>query len=111
MKLLKFSGLIAMLFLVMSCANEASDNNAAAEGTSSSDTATIPPTPPQEYSAPPSKADVDDATKPDTAKTSISVGKDGASVKTKKGDGVSYDKEGIKVDRKDVKIDIKRDTN
>jgi hypothetical protein len=114
MKLFKLSGLVAIMCFVMSCSNQASDNNTATEESTTVETEKVESTPPQEYSAPASDADVDDAVKADksdTAKTSISIGKDGASVKTKKGDGVSYDKEGVKVDRKDVKIDIKRDTN
>ena len=108
MKLVRLS-LVALVFFVVSCSNEASDNNSASQGTSNT-TTTPPATPPQEYSAPPSKADAKDAVKSDTPKTSISVSKDGASVKTKKGTGVSYDKKGVKVENKDVKVDIKRDS-
>ena len=107
MKLVRLS-LVALVFLVVSCSNEASDSNSS-QGTSNT-TTTPPATPPQEYSAPPSKADAKDAVKSDTPKTSISVSKDGASVKTKKGTGVSYDKKGVKVENKDVKVDIKRDS-
>ena len=113
----KITGLFAAFsfFLVVSCAdaNSDADNSAdtsnAAISTSPDKRTTPPATPPQEYSAPPSKVDVDDVVK-DTPRTSISVGKEGASVKTKKGTGVSYDKEGVKINSKDVKVDIRRDT-
>jgi hypothetical protein len=108
MKLVRLS-LAALVLFVVSCSNEASDNNSTSQGTSDT-TTTAPATPPQEYSAPPSKADAKDAVEADTSKTSISLGKDGASVKTKKGTGVSYDKKGVKVESKDVKVDIKRDS-
>jgi hypothetical protein len=109
---------VTALFLMVSCADQANSgdgNNSgdtvsnADRSTGSEDRTTPPATPPQEYSAPPSKVEPEEVVK-DTAKTSISVGKDGAAVKTKKGTGVSYDKEGVKVNSKDVKIDIKRDT-
>lgn len=47
----------------------------------------------------------------DTTKTTISVGKGGASVKTKSGKGVAVDDKGVRVESKKVKVDIKRDTN
>jgi hypothetical protein len=106
------------LFLMFSCADQADSGN----GNDSGDTATNadrstvpkdrttpPATPAEEYAAPPSKAEPADVVK-DTPRTTISVGKDGAAVKTKKGTGVSYDKKGVKVKSKDVDIDIKRDT-
>jgi len=117
----KITGLFALcfsFFLMVSCADQANsgDGNTAADSSSnaeistSPDNRTTPPaTPPQEYSAPPSKVDPDDVVK-DTPRTSISVGKEGASVKTKKGTGVSYDKEGVKINSKDVKVDIRRDS-
>jgi len=43
------------------------------------------------------------------AKTEISIGQSGGSVKTKKGTDVSVGETGVKVGTKDVKIDIKRD--
>ena len=113
----KITGLFAFSFLLMvSCAdadgdgNNSADSNSNAEISTSPENRTTPPaTPPQEYSAPPSKAGADEVVK-DTPRTSISVGKEGASVKTKKGSGVSYDKEGVKINSKDVKEDIRRDT-
>jgi hypothetical protein len=114
----KITGLFALsFFLMVSCGdaangggNNTADSNSNAEiSTSPEDRTTPPATPPQEYSAPPSKVDVDEVVK-DTPRTSISVGREGASVKTKKGTGVSYDKEGVKINSKDVKVDIKRDT-
>ena len=113
----KITGLFAAfsLFLMVSCADANSDADHSADSSdveisTSPDNRTTPPaTPPQEYSAPPSKVDPDDVVK-DTPRTSISVGKEGASVKTKKGTGVSYDKEGVKINSKDVKVDIRRDT-
>jgi hypothetical protein len=114
MKKYPFLFLVSSLSLLFSCADQSADSTAIDKDTASrtapADTRTTPPaTPAQEYAAPPSKASADDAVK-DTPRTSISIGKDGASVKTKKGTGVSYDKKGIKVDGKDVKIDIKRDS-
>jgi hypothetical protein len=46
----------------------------------------------------------------DTSKTSITVGSQGASVKTKRGTGVSVGNKGVNVESKKVKIDIKKDT-
>jgi hypothetical protein len=43
------------------------------------------------------------------AKTEISIGQSGGSVKTKKGTDVSVGETGVKVGTKDVNIDIKRD--
>jgi hypothetical protein len=111
---------IAAAFSILaSCADQSADSsgtggdsltNAEKSGTGTNNAETTPPaTPAEEYAAPPSKVTPAEAAK-DSPRTSISVGKDGASVKTKKGTGVSYDKGGIKVERKDVKIDIKRDT-
>jgi hypothetical protein len=121
MKKITQASLSAVFLFLVACSNQASDNAGSNDSTGStqnstdqnntSDTRTNPPaTPPQEYSAPPSKAKADDVVKEDTSKTSVSVGKNGASVKTKKGTNVSYDKSGIKLDKKDVKIDIKRDS-
>jgi hypothetical protein len=105
-------------FLMVSCADQANSGNGNNSGDSKSnadrstvpnDRTTPPATPPQEYSGPPSQAD-EKALVKDTPRTSVSVGKDGASVKTKKGTGVSYDKEGVKINSKDIKVDIKRDS-
>ena len=118
MKKYLFLVLIPSVCLFISCANQSADSAAdhkdsvtnADKTREPSETRTTPPaTPAEEYAAPPSKATTKEAVK-DTPRTSISIGKEGASVKTKKGTGVSYDKTGIKVDRKDVKIDIKRDS-
>ena len=57
-----------------------------------------------------SNRDNDNKPRPDTPRTSISVGKDGGSVSTKSGTGVSVDRKGVKVQNKKVKIDIKRDS-
>jgi hypothetical protein len=117
MKKVKLASLATVFLFIAACSNQASDNTANSDSTSStgnnntSDTRTTPPaTPPEENAAPPSKAKADEVVKGDTSRTSVSVGKDGASVKTKKGTSVSYDKSGIKLDKKDVKIDIKKDS-
>lgn len=52
----------------------------------------------------------DNNNREDTPRTTVSVGKDGGSVSTKSGKGVSVDKKGVKVQNKKVKIDIKRDS-
>jgi len=104
MKKIKYLGLALGCFLVVSC----SDNTTEKSSTTSDTTTTTPPAPKQEYAAPPSKDNVE--VKKDTPRTEISVGKDGAAVKTKKGTGVSVDKKGVKVGSKDVKIDIKTDS-
>ena len=52
----------------------------------------------------------DNNRKPDTPRTSVSVGRDGGSVSTKSGTGVAVDRKGVKVQSKKVKIDIKRDS-
>ena len=52
----------------------------------------------------------DNNRKPDTPRTSVSVGKDGGSVSTKSGSGVAIDKKGVRVQSRKVKVDIKRDS-
>lgn len=51
-----------------------------------------------------------DAVQKDTSKTEISIGKDEAGVKTKKGTSAKIDSSGVKVESKKVKVDVKRDT-
>ena len=113
MKKYSFLFLATALLLVTSCANEANtaEEKNSGDSVSNADTRTNPPAArPQEYAPPPSKVEVKEVEKKDTPRTSVSIGKDGAEVKTKKGTEVSYDKDGIKVGSKKVKIDIKRDT-
>ena len=71
-----------------------------------------PATPPAAASSPATvEKDHVEVKEKDTVRTEISIGQQGGSIKTKKGTGVSLDKNGIKVGSKDVKIDIKNDTN
>lgn len=68
-------------------------------------------TPAPENSGAETEADrATDAVKQDTSKTEISLGKDEAGVKTKKGTSAKIDSSGVKVESKKVKVDVKRDT-
>lgn len=89
--------LSAMIFAVASCKDEPEND---------------PQVPvPVDNSGPTTETErATEAAKDSTDKTTISVGKEGASVKTKKGTGVSVDKKGVNVESKKVKVDIKRDT-
>jgi hypothetical protein len=114
MKSLLFAAAIVAFF---ACSNNATEETSV----SNSDTTTkLPETPAEVSPAPPSQGKPSDAVKQepvvvkqkveDTPRTSISIGKTGAEVKTKKGTGVSVDNKGVKVNNKDIKIDIKRDS-
>lgn len=52
-----------------------------------------------------------ESVKQDTSNTEITVGKDAAGVKTKKGTSASIDSSGVKYKDKKVKVNIKRDTS
>lgn len=99
----------AILFCTISCSNQTTEKNEPVNVTPAS----TPPATPPVKSTPPAtiKKDHVEVKKNDTARTEISIGQQGGSIKTKKGTGVSLDKNGIKVGSKDVKIDIRKDTN
>lgn len=99
----------AIFLCFVSCSNETTEKN---EPVKSAPASTPPATPPaNEIPQTPVKKEQVEVKKTDTSRTEITIGQQGGSIKTKKGTGVSLDKNGIKVGSKDVKIDIKKDTN
>jgi hypothetical protein len=109
---------IAAMTAFIGCSNNASEQTTASDSSSSTETNRNVSAPVQEKETSAPKADV--PTKKDnvevkevpkdTPRTSISVGKSGAEVKTKSGTGVSVDDKGVRIGTKDVKIDVKKDT-
>ena len=88
MSFLKLAG-ISFLLVIVSCANEKKEEE--------TKTTTV-----KEQAV--KKADT-----PEPKKTEVSVGPDGAEVKTKSGTEVKVSDKGATVGNKDVKIDLKKD--
>ena len=122
MKKISLAAIAAVYFFMTSCSNQATEQTTNKDSVvtshqettpaSPSTTVTTPPATPPEENAPASSSKPQQIeSKPvDSPKTSISIGKNGASVKTKKGTGVSVDQGGLKVQHKDVNIDFKKDS-
>lgn len=96
-----------LIVCMISCANKSSD---AGEPVSTVPApSAVPATPPVQRTPPAEiKKDRVQVKDKDTARTNISFGQHGASVKTKKGTGVSVNDNGVKVGTKDVNIDFQK---
>lgn len=102
MKKFYFLFCAAFFFSIVGCSNESPATTSPATSTP------VTSTPPAKPLAQKKQEKIVVVQRADTAKTTVSLGKSGGSVKTKKGTEVTVG-QGVIIGTKDVKIDIKRD--
>ncbi|MEJ7736299.1 MAG: hypothetical protein WKF97_02630 [Chitinophagaceae bacterium] len=97
----------SFFIFVAACSNESPTTNAPL---TPAPLAKTPPATPPASSPAQTKKETVVIKQLDTPRTTVSFGKSGGSVKTKKGTEVSVGQGGVNIGTKDVKIDIKRDS-
>lgn len=94
MKLFYHVSALFIALAIQSCADNSTDSTPAGKG--------------NETSAPPERTERSER-RVDTEKTSVTIGPDGGSVKTRSGTSASVDSSGVRMEQRKVRVEVKRD--